>query len=334
MNILVTGASGFIGRHLVRQLLSEGEHVHILCRPTSDVTTFENSTVNIFRGEMSRSDDVRAAMTGCDRVYHLAAFAGNWSRRPEMIGRRNRSSLETLFTTANELGVRRIVYTSTVMVFGPSNGSPVTEKTVRTLPPRTLYEALKIEAETIVEHAREQGLDIVVLHPTRVFGPGVLSEANSTTILIKQYLDGTWRLLPGDGHAAGNFVYVDDIVRGCIAAMRQGAVGGHYILGGMNLTYNELFALLADCSGVNRVLFPVPKPLAMASAHVQQALGRVGLLEPKITPAWVDVFYNDWLCRTSHAERDLDYHPTPMREALSATIAWLRSMPDREESAS
>lgn len=325
MNVLVTGASGFIGARLVQALLARGETVHVLGRHSSDLSEFDGTPVAVFRGELHSPEDVRAAMTGCDRVYHLAAFAKNWARRPEEVHRINRDALENIFAVARELDVRRVVYTSTVMVYGPSDGQAVDEDTVRRVPPMTLYEESKIDGERVVVRALADGLDVVIVHPTRVFGPGHLTEANSTTILMKQYLEGTWRLLPGDGSAAGNYVYVVDVVNGCIAAMERGSKGGHYILGGENLTFDEFFALLAEASGKRRRLIPVPEGLARGVAGLLERLGNMGVLEPPLTPGWVRTFFGDWLCTSARAEREIGYEPTPMRTAVAETMDWLRA---------
>jgi nucleoside-diphosphate-sugar epimerase len=326
MNILVTGASGFIGARLVRALLDQGDTVHVLGRKSSDFSEFDGSGVQIFRGDLASPADVRAAMQGCDRVYHLAAFAKNWARHPEEVHRINRDALGNMFRVARELAVRRVLYTSTVMVYGPSDGQPVDERTERAFPPSTLYEESKIDGERVVASALDEGLDIVIVHPTRVFGPGHLTEANSTTILIKQYLEGTWRLLPGDGSAEGNYVYVKDVVAGCIAAMERGRRGGHYILGGENLTFNAFFAILAEATGKKRLLLPVPERVAYVAAAALERLGRLGLVEPPLTPGWVRTFFGDWLCSSALAEREIGYAPTPVKQGVSETIAWLRSL--------
>jgi nucleoside-diphosphate-sugar epimerase len=331
MNVLVTGASGFIGARLVQALLQKASTVHILCRDTSDVSAFSSSSAVIFRGELDSSEDVHSAMKGCDHVYHLAAFAKNWSRVPEDVHRINRDALATVLATARQLGVQRVLYTSTVLVYGPSDGHPVTEQTRRQTPCETLYESSKIQGEKIVDQAIADGLDVVVVHPTRVFGPGRLSEANSTTILMRQYLKGTYRMLPGDGSAAGNYVFVDDVVHGCIAAMERGKPGRHYILGGANLTFSEFFDILATCSGKRRVLLPVPRALALAAAALQEKLGMLGMMTPVITPGWVRVFYNDWVCSSALAERELGYETTPIADAMRFTIDWLRSLDSRKQ---
>ena len=326
MNILVTGASGFIGARLVRTLLDHGEHLHVLGRDSSDLSEFDGSDVRVFRGDLASAADVRAAMQDCDRVFHLAAFAKNWARRPEEVHRINRDALRNIFGVARELAVRRVVYASTVMVYGPSDGKPVDERTERVIPPSTLYEESKIDGERVVASALDEGLDVVIVHPTRVFGPGHLTEANSTTILIKQYLEGTWRLLPGNGSAEGNYVYVKDVVAGCIAAMERGRRGGHYILGGENLTFNAFFAILAEATGKKRLLLPVPEGLAYGAAVVLERLGRLGLIEPPLTPGWVRTFFGDWLCTSALAEREIGYAPTPVKQGVAETVDWLRGL--------
>jgi nucleoside-diphosphate-sugar epimerase len=325
MKTLITGASGFIGQCLTKRLLEEGVELRLFCRPTSDMSAFLHSDAEIARGELTSEQDLARALDGCDRVYHLAAFAGNWSPQPSLVHAENRTAILALCIAAYRANIRRLLYTSTVMAYGPSNGYPVSEQTQRYAPPATLYEQLKLDALSIVDVAVAQGLDTVVIHPTRVFGPGPLTEANSTTVLIDQYLRGSWRMLPGDGHAAGNYVYVEDVVDGMIRAMERGVTGRHYIIGGSNLTFNEFFALLAECSGRRRRLLQVPKPIAVAAAALQEGLGRRGWMIPVITPKWVDVFYDNWLCTSRRAGEELGYHPTPMRLALGSTMAWLRA---------
>jgi farnesol dehydrogenase len=326
MTTLVTGATGFIGARLVEELLRRGERIQVLCRPSSDTSNLTDPRIRIFRGDLASAEDVREAMHGCDRVYHLAAFAKNWARDEADVRRINIEALRTVLDIAHECGVNRVVYTSTIMTYGPSNGAAVTEDTVREVPAETLYEQSKRDGEEVVEDALRRGLDVVVVHPTRVFGPGKLTEANSTTILIRQYLNGTWRTVPGAGDAVGNYVYVRDVVRGCIAAMERAERGRHFILGGANLTYAELFELLAEAGGKRRVLLAVPRTLAKLFAQLELAVGKLGLREPAITPAWVDVFYSDWICSHTRATREIGYEPMPVEDALRETVAWIRGV--------
>ncbi|MCB2203515.1 NAD-dependent epimerase/dehydratase family protein [bacterium] len=324
MTALVTGATGFIGARLVEALLAQGCHVHALCRQSSDASGLLEAGVTVYRGELTSASSIANAMRGCDRVYHLASFAGNWSADPEGVRRENLKGMRVLLAVARAMDVRRVVYTSTIMTYGPSNGSALSESTRRTAAVNTLYEQCKADAEEAVEDAVQAGQDIVVLHPTRVFGPGKLTEANSTTIMMRQYLRGTWRSIPGAGNAIGNYVYVDDVVSALLAAMERGKAGQHYIVGGTNLTYAEFFALLARKAGRRRVLIPIPRFLAKAFAWLELLQGKARLRNPSITPAWVDVFYDDWSCSCARARAELGYHPTSMDDAFAATLGWLR----------
>jgi nucleoside-diphosphate-sugar epimerase len=324
MTTLVTGATGFIGARLVEELIRRGETVHVLCRPTSDTSGLKHDSIVIYRGDLSSHADVTAAMRGCDRVYHLAAFAKNWASDEAAARKINIEAVRNIFAVARERGVQRVVYTSTIMTYGPSNGAAVSEKTVRSTEATNIYEQSKLDAEDVVADALRTGLDVVVVHPTRVFGPGKLTQANSTTILMKQYVKGTWRTIPGSGDAVGNYVYVDDVVQGCIAAMERAEKGSHFILGGANLTFSELFELLAAASGKRRMLLSIPKLVAKGFSYVELGLGKLGLHEPAITPAWVDVFYGDWMCSNAHAEKEIGYTPTPIDDAIAETIDWIR----------
>ncbi|MBI5647340.1 MAG: NAD-dependent epimerase/dehydratase family protein [Ignavibacteriae bacterium] len=324
MKTLVTGASGFIGARLVEELLRHGEIVVALCRHSSDTTRLEALGVDVRRGSLDSTSDLRAAMHGCDHIYHLAAFAATWARDEAAARRVNTDALRMLFDAARAESVSRVVYTSTIMTYGPSRGSVITEDTTRSTAADTLYERSKIEGEEIVAQAVRAGLDVVTVHPTRVFGPGKLTEANSGSLMIRGYMRGTWRSMPGNGSAAGNYVFVDDVVRGCIAAMDRGVRGGHYILGGTNATYSEFYDSIGRAAGKKRVLIGIPYGAARMFAAVEVLLGRIGLKHPAITPAWVDVFYDDWICSSARAERELGYRPTSLDEALRATVAWLR----------
>lgn len=324
MNTLVTGATGFIGSHLLHALVAKGRAVRALVRKTSDTGAIAGTPALVLHGDLAEEADVARAMEGCDEVYHLAAFAKNWARDERAVTRINLDALDTVLRAARAAGVRRVVYTSTVMTFGPSNGRAVDETTVRALPPATLYERSKEEAEYLVDRHVDRGLDVVTVHPSRVFGPGRLSEANSTTILIDRYMRGTFRTLPGDGSAVGNYVYVHDVVAGCIAAMERGQAGGHYILGGDNCTFSELFDMIDEAAHLHRLLLPVPKALVRAFAQLDQFAGELGLRQPVLTPPWVDVMYDDWACSSDRARRELGYMHTPLDTAIRETVAWLR----------
>ncbi len=324
MAILVTGATGFIGTRLVKRLVDQGELVHALCRPTADTAALMHPNVTICHGDVTDAASVVRAMGGCSHVYHLAAYARNWAADPTTFTRVNVDGMRNVIVAARFHAVEKIVATSTSLTIPPSNGVASNELTPRQTPAFTEYGRSKVIAEAMALEEAQRGLPIVLVNPTRVFGPGTLNEANSATLIIKRYLEGTWRMMPGDGSATGNYVFVDDVVRGHIAAMRRGRGGERYILGGENATYREFFGRIAEVAGARRMLVPLPRGAAMTFARFEEWRGSTSGRYPMITPEWAALFFTNSACSTAKAESELGYRYTPLADALAITIRWLR----------
>jgi len=176
----------------------------------------------------------------------------------------------------------------------------------------------------VLETVERYGLNACVVCPTRVFGPGILTESNSVTKIMADYLRGKWWIMPGDGSAIGNYVCVHDVVHGLIQALKLGHAGQRYILGGENLSYRQWFALLAQHSGVQRSLIPLPYPIAAAYAQFHLLLASLFGIPPQLTPAFARKYYLDSRFDCSQTRLDLHYKPARIADAIDATIHWLR----------
>ncbi|HTY59350.1 MAG TPA: NAD-dependent epimerase/dehydratase family protein [Bacteroidota bacterium] len=325
MRSLITGGTGFIGERLLAQLSLSGEPVRVLCRNPQLAPRSAGAQPERFAGDVLDPGSIAHAMEGCDRVYHLAGYAHGWSRTPDTYFTVNVEGTRNVLEAARNAGVRRVVCTSTVMTIGPSNGSPSSESTLRRLPMLTFYEQSKIAEELLALQYAGTGLDVVTVNPTRVFGPGMLNEGNSATRMIKLYIEGLWRIVPGDGDAEGNYAFVEDVARGHILAMEHGRSGERYILGGENVSYNAFFAAVSRAAGRRRILLHVPGPVAIASAYGDEFRARLFRGYPSITPGWAKTFLLNNAYSTRKAETELGYRVTPLQEALEVTIAWLRN---------
>jgi nucleoside-diphosphate-sugar epimerase len=325
MKTLITGATGFIGERLAQLLTEEGEKVVALCRPQADVNLLQAYGVEIRRGDIVHDDTLGDKFDGIDRIYHLAAYARNWARRPETFLKINVEGLRKVLGAALATGVKRVVFASSEVTLGPSNGSPVRENPTATVKIYNDYQQTKMLAESVADEFISQGIEVVIVNPTRVFGPGLLSEGNSVTKMIKLYLEGKWRLVLGKGDAIGNYTFVEDVVRGFRSAMQRGRIGHRYILGGENLTYNEFFRLVKTLSGKKYSLFHVPPSLALGFSHFEERRARLLGGYPLITPGWVRMFLDDWECSCEKAIRELGYKITPAENALEITIQWIMS---------
>jgi nucleoside-diphosphate-sugar epimerase len=325
MTSLITGGTGFIGQELLNLLLHRGDTVHVLYRNPRTMLSRPEKNLKYFQGDILDPPGLQRACAGCDRIFHLAGYAKNWARVPQTFLDVNVNGTRNVLLTALQARVQRVVLTSTVMTIGPSNGTPVDESAIRRAPMLTDYERSKQAAEDTATEFVRRGLEVVIVNPTRVFGPGLLNEGNSVTRMIKWYLEGKWRLVPGNGEAMGNYAFVPDVARGHLQAMERGKPGERYILGGENVSYNGLFDLVSRISGRRRVLLHVPPAMAVAVGHVEEQRARLFHGYPNISPAWVKTFLGDWAFSCQKATADLGYRITPLEAALRLTLEWLRN---------
>lgn len=190
MKILVTGGTGYIGTKIVRRLIDRGDNVHVLGFPCEQSFAFPPEQMQLFEGDLLDQPLLDRAMEGCHRVFHLAAWARNWAKDVRTFYEVNVKGTRAVLESAVKNKVERVVCTSTNLTFGPSNGKLVDERTRRDLPFFTPYEHSKFIAERIVREYVRQGLHVVMVNPTRVFGPGALVESNSVTKMIRWYTRG------------------------------------------------------------------------------------------------------------------------------------------------
>ena len=325
MNVFVTGATGFIGIQLVKRLVEEGNTVHALYRSESKADLIRMEGVKLFRGDILDEDSLRQAMQGCSQAYHAAAFAAVWSKDPDLVFRLNVNGSLNVIRLAEEAGISRIVVTSTAGILGPSETDPVNETTP---PPDsffTPYEASKFQLEQILAERKERSPEVIIVNPTRVYGPGYLSESNGVTRMIGRYLEGKWRLIPGNGRSTGNYVFVEDVVTGHLLAMENGIPGERYVLGGEDISYNQLFGLVREISGIYHRLMKVPFPFMLLTASILSGFARLTGNPPMITPGLVRKFNHNWLVSSTKARETLGYDPKNAREGIKRTILWLNN---------
>ena len=323
MKYLVTGATGYIGTQLAKQLAAAGHRVNALYRSESKTERLKCEGIELFKGDISDRASLDKAAHRCDGVFHVAAFAKPWAKDPQTFYRLNLNGAQNVVMAARNAGVSKVVFTSTAGVINPSNGTPSNEKTRREMAHFTHYEQSKEQAEEAALKLCREGMNIVTVNPSRVYGPGLLSDSNGVTRLIKMYLQGKFKMLPGDGSSIGNYVFIDDVVTGHILAMQKGKSGERYILGGDNVSFTEFFNLLSDLTGRDTHLYKIPIPVIKFVAKIMELKANLTGNPPILTPPWVKKYLYNWELSAEKAERELGYHPTPINEGLSKTIDWI-----------
>jgi len=324
--VFVSGATGFIGSRLVEKLAESGSIVHALYRSETKADLIRQDGVHLFKGDILDEESIESAMKGCDVAFHVAAFAGVWSKDPSRIVKLNVDGALNVIHAAANCGTRRALITSTAGILGPSDSVAVDENTPPPSSFFTTYEESKSVMEKKLGELSSPNPEVIIVNPTRVYGPGVLSESNGVTRMIGQYLEGKWRLIPGDGNSSGNYVHVEDVVKGHLLAMEKGTPGERYILGGENITYNQLFDLTRDIGRVNFRLFHVPLWLMLTLASMMGLWTRLTGMAPLILPGLVKKFNHNWIVSSEKAIKELGYNPGSAHEGITDCIRWFRQI--------
>ncbi len=280
---LVTGATGFVGSTLVRQLVADGEPVRILRRPTSQLDLLGDAADHVEHalGDVTDPVSLAEAMRGVRLVYHAAAVVAFGRRARQRLWDVNVQGTANVVDAARSAGVERLAHTSSIAALGRPErpGGIIDESAVWTASrSNTAYAVSKHEAEREVQRGLAEGLDAVIVNPSLIFGPGRAGE--NTMELVERVAAGRLPLAPPGGTAV---VDVADVAAGLRAAMERGDPGERYVLTSENLLWTDLLATLADALGVRpprRTAPPGLLRMAGALAEVGAALTRT---EPGLT---------------------------------------------------
>ena len=323
--VFVTGATGFIGTKLVNELVQKGHTIHALSRSSSNRSGLEHERIKIMEGDILDRRSLERGMKECSQVYHLAAYAKNWARDKSVFRTMNVDGMRNVLEAAKSSGVKRVVFTSTIVTFGPTRPGVVGDESMPRITSHfyTEYEETKAIAEKEALAYALKKFPVVIVNPTRVYGPGKMTEGNSVSLMIDQYDRGKVPVLLNRGVNIGNYVYVDDLVRGHILAMEKGKIGERYILGGENVSLEKVYRTVDEVSGKRHFQTSLPRSLAMIYAKEEQLKAEWLGLYPQITPGWVDTFLQDWVYSCAKAEKELGYTITPFIEGVRLTYEWL-----------
>ena len=324
-NALVTGASGFLGGHLVAALCRAGVPVRTLVRATSDVRRLVGLGVETVAGDLSDPDSLVRACQGREVVFHVAAKVPDWGARREFF-RVNAEGTAALVAACQAAGVSRLVLVSSLTVLGLSrSGAEVDEDTPYDPSPRDAYTASKIQAEKIVREAHGQrGLSTVVVRPGAIWGPGDVHIAPRVAALLRR---GRALYISGSRNSVA-LSHVDNLVAGLLLAAESSASGVYHLTDGQMVTARELIDGLAELLGVPAPRRSVPFFFIYAVACLMEDMARLlrRPTPPLLTRYGVRLLASHGFYNNRKAERDLGYRPTVgWRESLAALAPELQS---------
>ncbi|WP_298273466.1 hopanoid-associated sugar epimerase [Geobacter sp.] len=323
MKVFVTGATGFIGASIVRELLKEGCHVRVLARPGSDRRNLHGLDVELCEGDLCRPETLEKGLKGCETLYHAAADYRLWTRTPAAMYAANVGGTHAILETALRHGVSRVVYTSSVGTLGnPGDGTPGTETTPVSFNDMVgHYKKSKFLAEREAEKFLARGLPLVIVNPSTPVGPLDVKPTPTGKIIV----DFLNRKMPAYLDTGLNIIDVEDCARGHILAARHGRVGEKYILGHENLTLRQIFAMLGKITGLPAPKVRLPYTPILMAAYVNEALARVTGREPLIPLAGVQMAKKFMYFDSSKAVNELGLSRRPAADALRRAVEWFRA---------
>lgn len=326
MKILVTGATGYLGHRLALTLTERDNEIHILVRNPNSENIPQHKNISVFTGDITERHSIKAAIVGCEQVYHTAALVKAFDKDSSLFYKVNVEGTRNLLDLALETGVRKLVFTSSCSVIGATTQEAMCENDTRITPLDNDYDNTKFLAENLVKEFSNEGLHTVIVSPSKVFGPsGFETSTISVNAIINKFIRGKLTLIPKPSKLVANYCFIDDVVEGHILAMSKGKAGEKYILGGENISFEKLFHTIRTFSGTKARLIEIPKIFVKIWAVFQWIQYKTIHKEPIITENSIKQIYCNKIFNSEKATRDLGYKITPFEESLKKTIHFLKN---------
>jgi dihydroflavonol-4-reductase len=324
MKCFVTGATGFLGSHVARQLLAKGADLRLLIRSTSRLDNIADIAAERVTGDLRDLDSLKKGMGGCEFVFHVAADYRLWSRNGQDLYDSNVEGTRNILQAARDSGVRRVIYTSSVATMGFGNNGRLTDEKS----PVTLsnmigdYKRSKFLAEQLVIEAGRSGQNVVMVNPTTPVGERDIKPTPSGQIVV----DFLRRKFPAYVDTGLNLVDVIDCADGHLLAMEHAHPGERYILGGENLTLKQILDKLGALTGLPSPKIRLPYAVALATGVVDTiVVGKMFKREPRVTIDAVRMGRKKMFVTSAKAERELGWNPRPVDGALQRAVEWFQA---------
>jgi len=324
MPTLLTGATGFVGSAVLRQLLFAGYDVRVLARPNSDRRNLEGLECEIAEGDLNEPESLRAAVRGCENLFHVAADYRLWTPDPTELYQTNGAATVDLFRAAADAGVTRMLYTSSVATLGINpDGRPSNETTPVSVDDMVgHYKRSKFLGEEAVSAlVRDDGLPIVIVNPSTPIGPRDVKPTPTGRMIV----EAAAGRMPAYVDTGLNVVHVEDVAVGHLLAFEKGQIGARYILGGEDLLLRDILTDIAAIVGRKPPRISLPRGPLFPLAYVTEWLAKLrNSAEPMLTVDSLRMSRKRMFFSSAKAEKQLGYTAGPALEALQDAIRWFR----------
>lgn len=319
--VFVTGGTGFVGAHVVRQLVERGDDVCVLVRSSSNLMLIKDLPVKKVIGDLTDLDSLMQPISSVDELYHVAADYRLWARNPRDIYLNNVGGTRNILSAALRMEVPKVVYTSSVGCLGlPKSGIGDENTPVFRNQLVGHYKKSKYDAEQVALEYADKGLNIVIVNPSTPVGPGDVKPTPTGKIIL-DYLNGR---MCGYVDTGLNLIAVEDVAKGHLLAAEKGKHGEKYILGNRNMTLQEIFSVLANITQRKPPCLRIPYWVALSAAGADTAKSRILGVELAIPVEGVLMARKKMFFSSSKALRELELPQSPVEEALERSVRWFR----------
>jgi dihydroflavonol-4-reductase len=322
MTTLVTGAAGFLGSHVARQLVARGEPVRVLLRPSSQNRAIADLPLEYVTGDLRDTESLDRALKGVTRVFHVAADYRLWAKDSKDIYDSNVGGTKNILAAAKRAGVQQFIYTSTVATIAVDRPAPPNEKTDAKLEEMIgHYKRSKWMAEREALNAAKEGFPVIVAMPTTPVGPWDWKPTPTGKIVV-DFLNGK---MPGYVDTGLNFVGVEECAAGHLLIAEKGKVGERYLLGGENLTLKQVLDILSNITKLPAPMLKLPHGVALGAAYASTFFSRLVGKEPGIPVEGVKIAQHKMFVDCTRAQRELGFKAGPVSLALQRAVTWYES---------
>ena len=316
MKALVTGANGFTGSHLVRALEQRGDTVVGLVRQTSDLSRLAESRVHLVYGDITDRDALKTAMAGVDIVFHVAAYVDLGLVDAVEMERVNVKGTRAVLETARAADVAKMVYCSTIGVYGDTQGRVIDETFQREQQSfSSAYDVTKYQAQQLVNQAAAEGFHVISMMPAGIFG----GDDPHFGPVFRLFLGGRLKIWPGGDRITG-IVHVDDLVSAMLLAAEKAAPGEHFIISTGELKTREMFAYLSKLTGITPPV-DVPEWLIRLIGNLLDPIGRLLGINLPLNRERVHYIYDRCVrVDATKAREVLSWQPRSVEETLRSAL--------------
>lgn len=317
----VTGATGFVGSAVARKLVENGHSLKVLTRANSNKSNLQGLNVEIVEGDLLNPEAFAESLRGCKYLFHVAADYRLWVPDSKKMMQINVEGTRRLLLAAQQAGVEKIVYCSSVAALGLVGDGSIADETTPVHKIIGVYKQSKYEAEqAVLKLIKDNQLPAVIVNPSTPIGPRDIKPTPTGQMI----LDCVKGKMPAYVDTGLNIVHVDDVAQGHLLALEKGIIGEKYILGGENMSLKDLFAMTSKIANVRPPLVRLNQKVIWPVAVVSEWMANRFHIQPRVTREMLLMSYKKMFFSSAKAEKELGYSYRPAYDAVQDAVDWFR----------